>query len=380
MAFNIMDLVQGLLSKNNIGAIAGMLGEDEKKTTSALSGAMPALIGSLIGSFSKPEGRNAFNAAVDKADTGLLDNLAGMLGGSGGSSMVTSGLKMASSLFGDNKMGLLTSAISSFSGLSSGSSKSLMGIAAPMVMGMLAKKKKDDNLDEGGLLDMLTGQKDNITGAIPANLSSQLSGSGLFDDLLGKAGAGVESVASAAADTVHTAADTAQQTVQQGKSMFRKLLPFIIAAVAALVLLQLCNKPDKVTAPVKQVQETVTTKVKQVADAGMEALNVGDVNLGKEMTRLIGTTGKTLAGITDVASATSALETLGSLDQQLDSVGSLAAKLPAEGRELLTGVINKMIPGLETAIKTAYAIPGVGDVLGDTVNSILHKLTTLTKP
>ncbi|GEM_PF-1354097 len=380
MAFNIMDLAQGLLTPKNIGAIAGMLGEDEKKTTSALSGAMPALLGSLVSSFSKPEGQDTFNGVIEKADTGLLDDLAGALGGGGGSSMTSSGLKMISSLFGDNKMGLLTSAISAFSGLSSGSSKSLLGVAAPMVMGMLAKKKKEDNLDAGGLLNMLKGQKDNITSAMPADFTSQLSGSGFFDDLLDKAGSGVESVASAAADTAHVAADTAQQTVQQGKSLFRKLLPFIIIALLAWVLFQFFSKPDTVTTQVKQAQEAVTTTVKKVGDSALEALKIGDVNLGTEMTRLIGTTGKALAGITDVASANSALETLGQLDQQLDSVGTLAAQLPAEGRQVLTGVINKLIPGLETAIKTAYAIPGVGDVLGDTINSMLHKLTLLTKP
>lgn len=379
MAFNIMDLVQGAMTPKNIAAIAGMLGEDEKKTTSALSGVMPALMGGLIGSFSKPEGRNTFNAAIDKADTGLLDNLVGALGGGGGTSMASSGLKMISSLFGDNKLGLLASAVSGFSGLSSGSTKSLLGVAAPLVMGMLAKKKKQDNLDGGGLIDMLTGQKDNISKAMPSNLTSQLSGSGFLDDLLGKAEAGIDSAAAGAASAARATADAVQETVPQGKSMFSKLLPAIIIALAAWALFQYFSKPKTVTTPVAQVQETVTTQVKQAGEAAMQALTVGDVNLGKELVGLLGTTGKTLSGITDVASARSALDSLGQVSHKLDSVSNLATKLSPDARQLLTGVINKQIPGLEKAISTAYAIPGVGDVLKDAVEGILHKITGLTK-
>jgi hypothetical protein len=102
---------------------------------------MPALLGGLMDSFSKPEARNAFGAAVDKADPGLLGNLAGALSGDSGESLVASGLSMASSLFGSNKLGLIGKAISAFSGLSSGSAKSLLGVAAPMLLGMLSKRR-----------------------------------------------------------------------------------------------------------------------------------------------------------------------------------------------------------------------------------------------
>jgi hypothetical protein len=46
---------------------------------------------------------------------------------------------------------------------------------------------------------------------------------------------------------------------------------------------------------------------------------------------------------------------------------------------MLAEIIGKLSPGLDTAIKTAYAIPGVGDVLGDTMNSLRQKLSALSK-
>ena len=57
MAFNIMDLIKDQITPDNIGigAIAGMLGEDEKKTSSGIAGAIPAVLGGLLGSAGIPQ-------------------------------------------------------------------------------------------------------------------------------------------------------------------------------------------------------------------------------------------------------------------------------------------------------------------------------------
>lgn len=52
MAFNIMDMVMQQLTPDNIKAVAGMLGEDQAKVSSAFSGAAPAILGGLVSSFS----------------------------------------------------------------------------------------------------------------------------------------------------------------------------------------------------------------------------------------------------------------------------------------------------------------------------------------
>ena len=55
MAFNIMDMIKDQITPDNIGAIAGMLGEDEKKTSSGIAGAIPAVLGGLLGSAGIPQ-------------------------------------------------------------------------------------------------------------------------------------------------------------------------------------------------------------------------------------------------------------------------------------------------------------------------------------
>ncbi len=236
MAFNVMDMVLKQLTPDNIKAVAGMLGEDQAKVSSAMSGAAPAILGGLVSAFSEPSGRQAFERQLDQADGGIMDNLAGMLGGSGGSSLVSTGASMLGSLMGDNKMGMLASALSSFSGMSSNSTKSLLGLATPMLLGMLKSKGKSDGLGASGLIDMLMGQKDNIAGALPPQLGSALSGSGLLDGVLGKAGG-----AATAAAAATTAAG--KQAADKGGSLLGKLIPLILLALVAWLVYQFLIKP-----------------------------------------------------------------------------------------------------------------------------------------
>ena len=46
-------------------------------------------------------------------------------------------------------------------------SKSLMGLLAPVVMGVLGQQRRTSGLDATGLARLLTSQKDNIASAIP---------------------------------------------------------------------------------------------------------------------------------------------------------------------------------------------------------------------
>ena len=68
MAFNIMDMIMDQVTPDNLKAVAGMLGEDESKVSSAISGAAPAILGGLVSSLGKPEGKQAFEQQLEQAD------------------------------------------------------------------------------------------------------------------------------------------------------------------------------------------------------------------------------------------------------------------------------------------------------------------------
>ena len=70
MAFNIMDMITDQITPDNVGMLSKFLGEDSSLITKGISAAAPLLLGSLLGSTSKPEGVSAFNQALDNGLTG----------------------------------------------------------------------------------------------------------------------------------------------------------------------------------------------------------------------------------------------------------------------------------------------------------------------
>jgi hypothetical protein len=255
MAFNVMDMITGALTPDNIGAVANAMGMDNDLVAKGLGAAMPAILAAVLGSASSPEGQAKLDSALNEADPGILDNLGGLLGDGGSAAMIASGSKMLSSFMGDSSLGQLAGALGSSLGAPKESSGSLLGLAAPMVMGMLAGKKQSEGMDIGGLVSSLMGQKELIGSAIPDDITKELSGSGIFDDLLGSAGgsaieavaeavsdaasgaaSGAAAAASAAAETVEKAADTTAQaaadTAEAAGSS--SLLKWIV--IAAIVL------------------------------------------------------------------------------------------------------------------------------------------------
>ena len=329
MAFNIMDMITSQITPDNVGMHSKFLGEDSSLVTKGISAAAPLLLGSLLGSTSKPGGASAFNQALDKADPGLLGNLAGALGGSGGSTLASGGTSMLTSLLGGGTLASLIKAISGFGGLSSNSSKSLLGVAAPMLMSMLSKKKQDDKLDNSGLLSMLNGQKSNITNALTPEMKNSFGGLGLLDGLTDKAGATVNAAA-------RDVSNTAQHAAKESKSLFSRLLPIIIIGLLAWFAYQYFLKPG----PGKDVSTAPIT------EQALEALNVGGTNLGKELMGSFDNTKRALSGITDTESATAALDSLASANQSLDSITGLAAQLPPEGKQMLAKVAANLSGGL----------------------------------
>jgi len=360
MAFNIMDLITDQITPENIAVVTKFLGIDSSLVTKGISALAPLLLGSILGSTSKPEGKERFNQAIDEADTGLLSNLAGSLAGSGGTALASSGTSMLTSLLGDNKVGSIIKAVSGFGGLSSDSSKSLLGVAAPMLMGMLSKKKQDDGLDSDDLLSMLNGQKSNISSAFTPEMSQSFSGLGLLDDVAGQAG---ESVKAAA----QSAADTAQQAAKESKSLLSKLLPFIILALLAWLAYQFFLKPGP-------EQKTTTAPLTEQA---LQALTVGDTNLGTTLLGTFDSAKKALSTVADSDSATAAIGSLTEVNQSLDSITGLAAQLPPEGKKMLAKVAASLSSSLDKLLVTVYKIPGAESILGGSISSLQQKLAAL---
>ena len=115
------------------------------------------------------------------------------------------------------------------------------------------------------------------------------------------------------------------------------------------------------------------TMIGACGDSG-KGLDVAGLKLGKDLTSMLGDATKLLGGITDLDSAKSALPKLMDLDNGLGDIVAKVAKLKPESLDSFKGMAKKAIPALESAITKLSDIPGVGQTLKPTMDSIMAKL------
>lgn len=224
---NIIEMILKLVGSGNmLGRISSLLGVNQEQAGKAVNAAVPSLLAGLIGSASKPDGAARLSGLLSKQDPGLLDNLPNLL--SQGASAGAGASNPLSSLLGGGGLGQMAGVLSKFTGVGEGGAGKLLGMLAPVVLGVVGKQAK--GLDASGLANMLAGQKANVAAAMPAGLGNLLSSAvpGL-GDIMG----GASKAASAVADTASSAAKAAGAAAQQagrateaaGSSVMKWLLP-----------------------------------------------------------------------------------------------------------------------------------------------------------
>jgi hypothetical protein len=378
MASNIVDLVKDQIGPNLLGSLSNMLGESQEKVQTGLSGAIPSVLAGIVGAVSQPEGAKAFSSALEQQNPGLLGNLAGMLGSNGRQSLLNTGTGMLSSLLGETRLGGLASAISGFSGMSSGSAKSLLGVVGPLVMGVLKREQRTTGLDSRGMVNMLMEQKDNIAGAMPSGLTHMLGSSGVLAGIADKLGAGVSATTQTAAAATRAATGTAHQAAASGWSWLRWAIPIVAIALIVWIGARLLLKSETVQDAAQQAADKVASTATQVTESAKQ-LMVAGLDLGSEISGVFDNTTETLQGITDTESARAALPALTKLQDQLSSLAGHVEQLPADGKTLFAGMVGKALPGLQDIVDKLNALPGVGEVLQPVLKPMMEKLTALAQ-
>jgi hypothetical protein len=387
MAANLIGLLEQLLGSNEVlSRIGALIGLSPERTKSAVGAAVPAILAALVGLVQKPAGRDQLAAAVRDQDPGVLDNLGALLSGGREKPLVDSGSSALSSLLGQGQVGTLAGALGRFAGLDQGSASSLLGALTPVVLGALGREQRTQGLDAQGLARLLNDQKGSIADALPSGLASELGSSGLLAgiaDRLGAgagaaaqaartAGAGVARSASGAASAATRApAGAARQTAARGGSWLRWLIGLLVLLALLWLAWHYLFRP--------QVEEPIapTTAPAPAPAPATENLQVGDVDLGQEVTGVFESATGALNEVTDAASAEAALPRLNEIGENLDRLGGLVGQLPAEGKSALAALINGALPELEALIARVSEIPGVGDVIRPAANALVEKLKAM---
>jgi len=251
----MMDSILGMVTPEMKQALASRLGETSSGVQSGLGVATAATLGGL---------------ASKAGDSGFLSQIMGLLGGGSGQSIVGSLSSIVSGgpsgttadlvnrflpmVFG-SQQNQVASAISQQAGLSSASGTGLLKVAAPLVLGYLARMHSAGSLNASSLGSMLKAEAPSLQSYLPSGLLS--SATGAVSATAGRAVSAVQSGVGAATS-----------------STARWLVPIAIIGALLLVwlLIRSMNAPKEVAQSAVNAVSGATTAAGNAANSAWAAL------------------------------------------------------------------------------------------------------------
>jgi hypothetical protein len=364
-----------------VGRIAAALGLNRGDAQSGVSAGVPALLAAFGGLADKPGGAQSLVNTI-KQQSGVLDNFAGMIGGSNQSSFIERGSSLLTSLLGTHDQAALTGAVARFSGLGQNRANSLLGMLTPLVMGLIGRQIGARGVDSGSLTSLLASQREQIAQALPAGMGEALDRAGV--------GAGLESARAAApgAQATRPGATTGQfsQSSASGPrpaatdpraprgatSGASNWAYWAIPLVLLGGLLQYLFGPG----PQRQQQAMQPAPTQEMATANRNVI-VDGVDVKNTLGDSISDVRTSLQGVTDVDSAKAAVPKLDAAKGQIDKVSGLAGQLSPDQRKTIAGVVAPAMPAIDQLSNKVLDMPGVGDVLRPVLDPVKTKLAEL---
>lgn len=186
----LIDLLNSETGKALVKSASQQLGQNENQTASALSAAMPMILGAMKNNTTSPQGAAGLLGALSNSnhDGSILDSIGDMLGNE---DIMNEGAGILGHVFG-GKVQNVAQAVSKKSGMDMNAVMQLLQMAAPIIMGYLGKESRSNKVNDangiesllGGLLGSGAQQEQNLVTQI---LDADGDGS-VIDDLIGMAG------------------------------------------------------------------------------------------------------------------------------------------------------------------------------------------------
>lgn len=174
---DILGLIKDKLTDSVIEKVSGFLGEHPEKIGPALNSAVPIVMGGIIRSASTEEGAGkVMDVLKDGGHTGeILDDLTSLLGNFDKTQLLITIGSNIFNHFSGNKGNSIVEKLSSLNGIRKTSASSLVGLAAPLVLGALGKVVGKEGLGVSGLSKLLSEQREAVFGALPPAIANQLN-------------------------------------------------------------------------------------------------------------------------------------------------------------------------------------------------------------
>ena len=187
---SILDLLNSDVGKQIIGGASAQSGQSADKTASVLNMALPFLLGAMKKNSASPEGAaGLLGALTNKHDGSILDNLGGLFEGGVDDAVQQDGAGILGHILGGSQP-KIENVLSQKSGMDAGAVGQILKVAAPILMGILGKETRQNNVsDSNGLGNLLgglmgSGQQKEEQSFIESLLDADGDGS-IIDDVAG---------------------------------------------------------------------------------------------------------------------------------------------------------------------------------------------------
>ncbi len=335
MSINLLKMLQDQMGDSVVEQASKFLGESSANTSSGISALLPSLLGGVIGKGSTESGASGLLDMITKGnhDGGIMDSIGSMFGGgSSTSNLMNAGSLLTSALFGGSKLGSVLDVVTSVTGMRRSSSSSLMNLLAPVVMGMIGKQVKSGGLNAGGLMNMLMGQKDHVSSALPAGMGSILGFANAKDKVTSTVTGAASRTASAAKETVREAASVTSDAAATGGSWLRWALPLVLIVGIGGFLWNYMSGSNAVADAGNMVENAAGTMV----DGASKTVNAAGDAVGNAAGTVAGAAGDMADGAKNMAG------------DMADGAKNMADGATAAGGKMVDGVKNaggKMVDG-----------------------------------
>jgi len=145
---SVLNALEGQLGPDVIQRMSAQLGSDTAATTSAVSMAVPILLGALTTNVADAEGAASLDNALTAHDGGILDDVDALLGGSGAGAAILKHILGSRRTPVEDGLGRAT-------GLNAQQVAQLLTLLAPLVMGVLGRMKREQSIDAEKLPEVL---------------------------------------------------------------------------------------------------------------------------------------------------------------------------------------------------------------------------------
>jgi hypothetical protein len=271
------------------------------------------------------------------------------------------GQSLLSSLLGAGAFGSLASAIGRFAGLGNEPTRSLLGMLAPVILGVLGREA---GAGANGLAPLLSSQRDNIAAAMPVGLSD-----------VARAGERIGSVGAATArsNEAYRAREGSGSAAPASTSVGSASTPSW--AYWALPLLALAGLAWYFWGGERSSEPLAEAPLPKVVPTAQRPTT--STNLQPQITAAIDSLSRTVQGVKDRASAPDVLPKLQQAAGEFDRLSSLAGRLPFEARDRLAESIKTEAAQLKSALDNVSTAPGLPPDARPVIASLRTKLDAL---